>query len=413
MKKEWIFASAIMLFTVFFMAACAGDGVANDEEKTVTSLLETPPTETPPTETPPVIAPVEVFERPPVSGITRNYSDILSVGDGWVAVGRSHGAPLDAIIVKYDKQGYKVWEKGFGTSDSLDEFYSIMEISGGYIVRANVSPAGRGISVIIKFDTEGNLIWAKDLSVNAIAVNETGFVGVGGVKSAELNTIFIAQFDTDGSILWHKQIGDYFNLYGAINPYWNEVLHISKIINSSDGYFLYGSSVSVLEFTGTTSDGPDFIAYLNTDGTFCWQKTIDINNVDDVILAADGIVAAGAVYADAGRMPFVKKYDFEMNLIWEVPYEQNSYIVFQKLAKVGEDVFVSVFRAGKGGAFVSGISADGERFWDSDAHINETEAQYPNIFAIDGGFAVNVYHSSSGGNTFLIYDSDSLTVSAN
>ena len=382
--KKWNCYSIWAIIGIFIVSIVACDGIFNEENGII-----------------------QVFERQPAPGITRNYNDILPVNDGWIAVGRSHGSPLDAIIVKYDLQGLKVWERGFGSSNSLDEFYSIMEITNGYIVRAMLSPVGRGISVVIKFDKDGNLIWAKNLSVNAIAVNEFGFVGIGGIKSNKKNTLFVAQYDVNGNILWRNQIGNDLNLYGSINPHWDEVLNISKIMNCLDGYFLYGNTMSVFPATGTTSEGLSFVAKLSEDGKFLWQRTIEINNFCNITLVNDGIVIAGSVWNDSGRIPYVKKYDFEMELIWKTQYEHNNFIVFQGITKVGEDIFVSIFRSVGGGSFVSGINSCGKRFWNSEIS-NETHTLYSNIFAIDGGFVVNAYHSPSGKNSFLIFESNTL-----
>jgi len=390
MKRKCILELVIVLFTVFFISAC--DSLVNGGGRS--SALE----------------------------VTRNYNDILPVTDGWIAVGRSHDEHLDAIIVKYDKQGKKIWERVFGdNTDNLDEFYSVMEISDGYIVIANLYSVAHGSS-IIKFDKKGNFIWAKDLSINAFAVNEAGFIGVGGKKTATVDTLFIAQFDTDGKIIWEKLIGDNISLDGKNIPYTDEVLHISKIFNGPDGYFLYGKSTYIYQYFGDMwSVQPGFIAFLNKDGDFYWQRPMDVNGVDDIILIKDGIIVAGDVYtynydyntySDYGRRPFVKKYDLEMNLVWEMPYEENSDSGYFKIAKIGNDIFVSAFRIIEGGSYVSGINAEGKKFWDSDAHINDKYTLYNNIFAIDGGLVVNVYETL-GENSFLFYDSNFLAALKN
>jgi hypothetical protein len=395
MKRKHILELLITLITVFFISAC--DSIDNGEKTLPLTSAKIDGTSN-----------TEILERPSALEITRNYNDILPVVDGWIAVGRFHDEHLDAIIVKYDKRGKRIWEKVFGVSDNLDEFHSVMEISDGYIVISRLSPPdiGPNINAIIKFDKEGHIIWAKDLSINALTVNEIGFVGVGGKKTTDVDTLFIAQFDTDGNIIWKKPIGDNINLDGKIFPAMDEVLHISKIFYGSDGYFLYGKSTYIYRSFGDMfSAEPGFIAFLNKDGDFYWQRPMDINKVYDITLIEDGIIVAGNIYDDS-RYPFplIKKYDLEMNLTWEIPYEKNSDSCYFKIAKVGNDIFVSAFRAIKGGSFVSGISAEGEKFWDSDAHINKKYTDYNNIFTIDGGLVVNV--CSSGENSFLFYDSN-------
>jgi len=364
MKRKCVLILVIILITLFFIFAC--DGIDDRGEK-----------------------------RPSALDVARNYNDILPVADGWIAVGELYDEHLDAIIAKYDKHGKRIWERVFGISDNLDVFYSVMEISGGYIVisRLSLPDIGPNIPAIIKFDKKGNLIWVKDLSINALAINEAGFVGVGGKKTANVDTLFIAQFDTDGNIIWKKPIGDNISLDGKVFSYMDEVLHISKIFNGPDGYFLYGKSTYIYKYYGDMlSAEPGFIAFLNKDGDFYWQRPVDINGVKDIILIEDGFIVAGEVYDAYPNLPLVKKYDLEMNLTWEILYEKNSDSCFFKIVEVGNDIFVSAFRAIDGGSFVSGISAEGKKFWDSDAHINDKYTLYNNIFSIDGGLIVNVKH---------------------
>jgi len=46
---------------------------------------------------------------------SRAYKDITPVSDGWIAVGSIYGInDNDGIIVKYDSQGKRIWEKAFG-----------------------------------------------------------------------------------------------------------------------------------------------------------------------------------------------------------------------------------------------------------------------------------------------------------
>lgn len=344
--------------------------------------------------------------------INRHYNDILTVSDGWIAVGRLYGAPLDAVIAKYDNNGEVVWENAFGGSD-LDEFYSVAEISDGYIVIAGchsvdgdllgLDETNRGSShtITVKYDRDGNKVWAKELPANTIVANEGGFLA-----AYHYNGIYIIQFDVEGNIIWSKSIGNSLTLYNGTNN-----LNVVKILKGQEGYFLFGKTRNVGSF-GDFSEGPGFIAAMNADGNVIWQKKVSMYEIEDVTISTDGIIIVGVSYNEEPpyRLPCVKKFDFEMNIIWETSYEKNYYLNFTKAAEIGGNIFVAGFTQDKNDrSFVFGINASGEIFWENVCKENKDSVIYYNVFSVDEKIVVyrhayNYGASSIVENTFLFYD---------
>jgi hypothetical protein len=368
----------------------------------------------------------------PINSPNRHYNNIISVSDGWVAVGQLNGFPLDAVIARYDNQGNIIWEKAFGGSD-LDAFYSVIEVFDGYIVSADSNSTdgslfdagnGRGmpITITVKYDENGTLLWIKDLNSAVAIANDSGFLAVGGEKTpvSANNSVYITQFDTNGNVLWNKPIGDSLELHTEHN----NRLYISKILDGPDGYFLFGSMYHIFEPMGDGASGPNFVVSVTADGIVRWQKTFSDTYppyggmyppifINDIITTNDGIVVVGKKFDGEQRGAFVEKFDFEMNSVWKA-FHQTPYVSLGVILKVGEDIF------GIGGyydydnykiiPFIFGIDTNGEIFRDTGLQDKEgmDYTYYGNIFIVDKGFAVYQYAYNNGlgsiDNSFLFFN---------
>jgi len=343
----------------------------------------------------------------------RRYNDVRTVANGWVAVGELYTAQGDALIAQFDTQGNEVWEQSFGGSD-WDEADTVTEVSGGYIVSASCASndgdlsglkqdtAGIKTGVTAKYDKNGNLLWIKELSLSAAVGNDGGFIAVCGDKSAAGadDALSLVQFDADGNVVWTKPMGDSLNLYDNTNT-----LMISKMFKQPDGYLLFGTTSLVDSSFGDAQSGPGFMASLSADGMVLWQKALSVDQISDVIVTTDGILALGMTFADIPEA-CIEKYDFSLNLMWETRYKpSDGQVTLNKALEVGTDFYIT------GGmfdnpskAFIIGIDESGNLFWDTGLQGDDADSvSYTNIFLTDKGFAVQESGSYSGQCSFLLY----------
>lgn len=197
------------------------------------------------------------------------FKSLTKTSDGgYVAVGFSsstdagftNNGDSEGIIVKFDKEGNKVWHKSFG-GNKAEELYSIIEVSDGYIAVGNsqstdLDVANRGYvdAIIVKFNTSGDYIWTKSIAGSAydnlrsIQKLDDGFIVAGESYSSNAGftnlgpsstrDAIIAKYDFNGNQTWLRNFGgsgsDVFS-YAIISPN-NEYLAIGYS-DSSDGGF--------------------------------------------------------------------------------------------------------------------------------------------------------------------------------
>ncbi len=115
---------------------------------------------------------------------------IIKVDDGYVAVGSSDSTNLgyanlsdsddmiysDAIIVKFNQHGEKVWLKNFGGNDE-DKFLAVTAVNDGYIAvgyswssNNYLTNKGECDAIIVKYDEHGNYIWGSNYGGSDIDV---------------------------------------------------------------------------------------------------------------------------------------------------------------------------------------------------------------------------------------------------
>lgn len=246
---------------------------------------------------------------------------------------------LDVFIAKYDTSGNQLWIRQFGTApNETDEAYGIaVDTSGNSYVTgrtdgdlSGAGNAGRSDVFIVKYDTSGNQLWAKqfgsdqsdwayDIAVDANANSYiTGYTqgdlaGTGNIGGFDG---FIAKYDTSGNQLWVKQFGTPLR----------EMIH--GIAVDADGNS-YVTGYTDGEFSGTVSAGGDdvFITKYDSSGNHLWVRLLGSVNNDNgygVTVDANGnsyvtgytlgdITGSGNLgYSDV----FIAKYDASGNSNW-------------------------------------------------------------------------------------------------
>ncbi|MPT35384.1 MAG: T9SS type A sorting domain-containing protein [Flavobacterium sp.] len=282
----------------------------------------------------------------------------------------------DIAIVKYDNQGNVVWAKAYGgprvdqataiTTDTAGNFY----IAGGFLdtitfdsVTLTADPFGVAGNFIAKFDTNGNLIFAKKVTNdssgtvirmiktdNAENIYLTGFFNTPSIQmgaitlnyedynSAGLGSsyrTYVAKMDSQGNYLWAKASQSNDAHYMGIIPFGLDVDTNGNVYVG--GHFGCNTiRFGTITLTKNTTYNYNFNMYLvkyDSNGNEIWARNAgssydngtctlavktDLNNniyaagyFSNIVSFGDAILSASG-----GSQQFIVKYDPSGNVLW-------------------------------------------------------------------------------------------------
>lgn len=158
----------------------------------------------------------------------------------------------DFWITKISSKGNLIWEKSFGGSE-IDEARAITKTNdGNFIVVGDTRSSDKNIAEnkgaadvwVVKFSTEGNLIWQKtfggtsfDVARAIYKTQDNGFLIAGSSRSLDTNftnngqnDALVLKIDKNGKLLWQKTIGgsqiDF--LYGITELNNNKIIAVGE-----------------------------------------------------------------------------------------------------------------------------------------------------------------------------------------
>jgi hypothetical protein len=275
----------------------------------------------------------------------------------------------NVFIAKYDTNGNILWAKssgGLGVDDGVScsadiygnvfvtgWFYSSITFDSTTLINSGINDA-----FIVKYDTNGNVLWAKSatgahddggLSVSTDASGNVFFTGIfysptitfGSITLTNAGgyDVFIAKYDANGNVLWAKRAG---------GTGWDEGYSVKA--DASGNVFVAGyfssSSISFTNTTLTNAGGYDaFIAKYDANGNVLWAKSAGgINNDVAIAVSVDAgknIFAIGYFSSptvifgsDILTQPvgssnpmFIVKYDYYGNVLCTSALASGGYIV--------------------------------------------------------------------------------------
>ena len=354
------------------------------------------------------------------------YSGTITVGSTSVTWA---GGNADGFLTKFDNNGNPIWVKGFGGQaddvaldvavDANDNLYITGYFQGAGALAFDADP-GPGVFLleqpapflsrdcfIIKLDSNGDFVWAKQVSNPAAVANEDS-------KSIEV--------DSAGNVY----IGGSFN-YADFDP--DPIAE--HILFSTNG--------------GASTDG--FLLKLDTDGNFVWVKTFDSTGIVQVIDMEfdtnEDLLLTGRfrntvdLDPNAGSAPFTSngnddifmaKLSSDGDFIWGQSFggSTNDYVsTIKKLPSgiylggefigtvdldpsAGVNTFVSL---GFSDAFLSKFDTDGN--YDYSYVLGGDSTNFENFYDIKEGFNGNLYATGqfSGTTDFDNSAAEALTTS--
>lgn len=327
------------------------------------------------------------------SQASRFYSIAYTQDGGFVAVGDSQAfdgdmvgiakGGLDAIVVKYDRNGNREWIDSFGGSAS-DTFYEVVTLTDGAIVVAgyskstNYDMAMYGLSpdqkaaVLVKYSLDGTRQWIRVLegSGNSIfyglvSTSDGGFVATGystsddgamtGIRkgSDTDSDAIIAKYDANGNRQW-------INSFGG-----SEAEEFQDVKQTPDGgYIATGLTKSIdndLQNLRSNKSNLDYDAMLvkyDNSGSVVWARTFGGTGVDfyigSEVLTNGRIVATGYSSSNDGDMLGLNKGNYDAIF---VIYDQTGNIQSVKpFGGTRDDFFYAVVGASDGGFVAVGSS---------------------------------------------------------
>ncbi len=222
---------------------------------------------------------------------------------------------FNLFFAKIDGGGNPLWAKSIDcdsfswvhpiTTDLQNNIY----VSGSFfsstlIIGANTLVNTGGADMFIaKFDSSGNVLWAKQSNGSglelsySLSTNSMGQVYLGGQlqngNSASFDTItlasngnistFLVKYDSNGDVLWAKGssgVGLAGSMYGSIDESGNPIL---------TGYYFQGSILFDTVALPTSAGGADvFIVKYNESGNVIWaKKASGVNDESGYGIATD------------------------------------------------------------------------------------------------------------------------------
>lgn len=175
-------------------------------------------------------------------GLSSNFSSVLVHDDFYYVTGsgvfdeyQQENKIGDAFLIKFDKNGNKIWEKYYGVLSNT-KFNKMILVSDGIVVigqsiyeAMEVGNHSTGGGVIVKYDFDGNKIWNnnhggnKSGNFNDIIEVDGDFYVVGKDATDSGNLI---KFDKNGEYKWHKNFSytDSLGLQDLI--YFNDKIYV-------------------------------------------------------------------------------------------------------------------------------------------------------------------------------------------
>ncbi|MFZ0455266.1 MAG: choice-of-anchor D domain-containing protein, partial [Ignavibacteriaceae bacterium] len=260
----------------------------------------------------------------------------------------------DVFLAKYDSEGNILWAKHAG-SKSYDYGYSVavdkdgnIYVTGIYSDSANFDTnilyTGGGEDVFLaKYSTSGQLLWIRhgggeyDDYSNDVTTDKQGNVIITGgyeysasfnsayLNGPGINNIFIVKYDPQGNILWAKNGGgNGYNIGNSIaTDSQNDILIAGAISDTvtfdSDNIFSFGYSDAMIA-KYDPSGNLIWIKHAGGSENYNYAEDISLDRNDNIYMTGyfTGIVFFGDIQASSHTSTdiFTAKYDINGNPLW-------------------------------------------------------------------------------------------------
>lgn len=240
-------------------------------------------------------------------------------------LGAAQIGSADFMVIKYDSKGNRQWVSQFGTPGYEGLRTLCVDKSGNIYVAGTTDETyatTKGDGYFAKLDNMGNVIWSKFLrtpvndDISGILCDQQGNIILVGNTDGSLfsqnaggTDIFLAKYDTNGNLIWAKQTGS------------------TGKDRSTDICFTLAGTILVSGYTEGSFSGPNkgatdmFMSEYNTNGTELWIKQLGSAFSEYAMTIAidgqDNIILGGRIFDNNSTdQVFLNKYDKIGSLVW-------------------------------------------------------------------------------------------------
>ncbi len=365
--------------------------------------------------------------------IVAGSSASKSITFGSIILNNPNPGQQNMILVKYNSAGNVLWAKSAGATPSVINAVAVdtlgnIYVTGGYssatinfgsITLTNISSPGHFDIFLVKYDKNGNVLWAKSIGgdyedyVNSISIDVSGNILIGGIfesynilfGSTTLNNttnhregnMFLAKYDLNGNALWALSTGG--TLTSLCTDKSNNIIVVGG----------FGDHITFDHFTLTgLGMGDVFIVKYDSNGNVFWAQSIGGSKLDvaasvstddsgNVLVAGNyessTILFSSSLFALSNADTFssdilLAKYDTYGNVVWAEHFG-NTY---------GEDAN-SLTTDGSGNIYMAGDFYDNLIQFGNTTLYNEGRP-YADLFLVKLDVNGKVIWAKSSGGTF-------------
>lgn len=317
------------------------------------------------------------------------------------------------LIVTYFSYCQSSFQYIIGREHNETAHSIVQKTNGNYIISGHSLAVGVSDIYLSEINQNGTIVWTKTISgpwngvynYDIILTSDGGFV-VSGQESlfgAGYIDMFILKFNSSGNLSWAKTIGG------------TETEYCWSVKQVSDGGYILGG------YTNSFGAGSNdmYIVKLDANGIFQWNKCIGGtgNDIARTVLQAtdNNYVIAGSTtsFGSGNADMYIVKLDLNGNLLWNKTFGGTNIDEARKIISTSDGGCViagstNSFGAGNGDMYIVKIDINGNIQWNSVVGSTGIESAYSIIQTNDGGYAVTGYTNSfgAGNNDILLVKLD-------